>query len=192
MNNTSKTELFRKAIREQADEEIRTVTTELRERRAAAGKTRAELEAKDALEAIRTDTNRITAQFRREISKCDYEMKKSILNHRNDLINKFFTETETRLKKFVESEEYSAYLKRSLEKIRTSIALDSATLIYARSQDIDAVRSLTSCEVAVDNTIRLGGLRAICRTKNVLCDVTLDVALDDEKRLFTEKTELRL
>ena len=79
MNNTSKTELFRKAIREQADEEIRTVTTELRERRAAAGKTRAELEAKDALEAIRTDTNRITAQFRREISKCDYEMKKSIL-----------------------------------------------------------------------------------------------------------------
>lgn len=192
MNNTSKTELFRKAIREQADEEIRTVTTELRERRAAAGKTRAELEAKDALEAIRTDTNRITAQFRREISKCDYEMKKSILNHRNDLINEFFTETETRLKKFVESEEYSAYLKRSLEKIRTSIALDSATLIYARSQDIDAVRSLTSCEVAVDNTIRLGGLRAICRTKNVLCDVTLDVALDDEKRLFTEKTELRL
>lgn len=192
MNNTSKTELFRKAIREQADEEIRTVTTELRERRAAAGKTRAELEAKDALEAIRTDTNRITAQFRREISKCDYEMKKSILNHRNDLINEFFTETETRLKKFVESEEYSAYLKRSLEKIRTSIALDSATLIYARPQDIDAVRTLTSCEVAVDNTIRLGGLRAICRTKNVLCDVTLDVALDDEKRLFTEKTELRL
>ncbi|MBQ9948206.1 MAG: hypothetical protein IJO91_07450 [Oscillospiraceae bacterium] len=192
MNNTSKTELFRKAIREQADEEIRTVTTELRERRAAAGKTRAELEAKDALEAIRTDTNRITAQFRREISKCDYEMKKSILNHRNDLINEFFTETETRLKKFVESEEYSAYLKRSLEKIRTSIALDSATLIYARPQDIDAVRTLTSCEVAVDNTIRLGGLRAICRAKNVLCDVTLDVALDDEKRLFTEKTELRL
>lgn len=192
MNNISKTELFRKAIREQADEEIKAVTTELRERRAAAGKTRAELEAKDALEAIRNDTNRITAQFRREISKCDYEMKKSILNHRNDLINEFFAETETRLKKFVESEEYPAYLKRSLEKIRTSIALDSATLIYARPQDIDAVRNLTSCEVAVDNTIRLGGLRAICRAKNVLCDVTLDVALNDEKRLFTEKTELRL
>ena len=83
-------------------------------------------------------------------------------------------------------------MKRSLEKIRAAIALDSATLIYARACDVDTVRSLTSGEVTTDNNIRLGGLRAVCRVKNVLCDVTLDMALIEEKNRFTEKTELRL
>lgn len=188
-----KIEMFRDAIQKQADEDISAIIAEMRERRSSADKTRSELASKEALDNIKNETGRINAQFRREMSKCDYDMKRTVLMHRNELINGFFEETEKRLKKFVESDEdYAAYLKRSLEKIRASIALDSATLIYARPQDIDAVRTLTSCEVTTDNTIRLGGLRAVCRNKNIFCDVTLDVALEDEKRAFIEKTELRL
>lgn len=191
-NKTAKIEMFRKAIQQQADEEIAAITAEMRERKEAAGKTRSELATKSALDSIKAEKSRISAHFRREMSKCDYELKKSVLTHRNELINEFFEETECRVKSFAESEAYSQYLTRALQKIRVSIALDSATLIYARPQDVDAVRALTSCEVTADSSIRLGGLRALCRVKNVYCDATLDMALEDAKRAFTEKTELRL
>lgn len=192
MDNNAKLELFRQEISRQAEEDAAAKTAEMRRRRKEAGKTKNELDAKAELDSIRTEMNRADSTFRREMSRCDYELKKSVLTHRNNLITDFFGETEERLKQFAASEEYPAYLKRSLERIRASIALDSATLVYARACDVDIVRTLTSCEVTADNSIKLGGLRALCRTKNVLCDVTLDMALSDEKRLFTEKTELHL
>ena len=191
-NTTAKIEMFRAAIDKQAEAELSAFTAEMHARKEAAGRTRTELETQAALEDIRAETARISAQYRKEVSKCDYEMKKAVLNHRNELINEFFAETEEKLRKFALSEEYGAYLKRSLEAVRSAIALDSATLIYARPQDVDIVRALTSCEVTADNSIRLGGLRAVCRNKNVFCDATLDNALEDEKKAFIEKTELRL
>lgn len=192
MNNNAKLELFSQEINRQSREDAEAKTAELRRRRKEAGKTKNELAAKAELDGIKTELSRADSAFRREMSRCDYELKKSVLTHRNNLITEFFCETEKRLKQFAASEDYPAYLKRSLEKIRASIALDSATLIYARACDVDTVRSLTSCEVACDNSIKLGGLRALCRNKNVLCDVTLDMALSDEKRLFAEKSELHL
>lgn len=192
MDNNAKLELFRQEISRQAEEDAAAKTAEMRRRRKDAGKTKNELAAKAELDSIKTEYSRANSTFRREMSRCDYELKKAVLTHRNDLITSFFAETEERLKQFVASEEYSDYLRRSLEKIRSSIALDSATLIYARACDVDTVRALTSCEVTADNSIKLGGLRALCRNKNVLCDVTLDMALTDEKRMFTEKTELHL
>ncbi len=192
MDNTKKLEMFRQAIQEQAEAEVKELTAQIKERRSASGRTKDKLATKEALNRIRSELARSEADFRREMSHCDYELKKSVLVHRNELITEFFTETEEKLKQFAASEQYSDYLRRSLEKIRAAIALDSATLIYARPCDVDAVRALTSCEVTTDTTIRLGGLRALCRNKNVLCDVTLDTALEDEKKLFTEKTELRL
>lgn len=192
MDNNAKLELFRQAISRQSEEDAAAITAEIRERRKAAHKVKSELAAKDELDGIKQEISRSDAEFRREMSRCDYELKKAVLSYRNERITEFFSETEKRLQDFVSSEQYPEYLKRSLEKIRASIALDSATLIYARACDVDIVRSLTSCEVTADNSIKLGGLRAVCRVKNVLCDVTLDMALGDEKRLFTEKTELRL
>lgn len=192
MDNNAKLELFRQAISRQSEEDAAAITAEIRQRRKAAHKVKSELAAKDELDGIKQEISRSDAEFRREMSRCDYELKKAVLSYRNERITEFFSETEKRLRDFVGSEQYPEYLKRSLEKIRASIALDSATLIYARACDVDIVRSLTSCEVTADNGIKLGGLRAVCRVKNVLCDVTLDMALGDEKRLFTEKTELRL
>ncbi len=192
MDNNKKLEMFRQAIQEHAEAEVKEITAEIHARRSASGRTKDKLATKEALNRIRAELARSEADFRREMSRCDYEMKKSVLLHRNELITEFFKETEDKLKQFAVSDEYSDYLKRSLEKIRAAIALDSATLIYARPCDVDAVRTLTSCEVTADNTIRLGGLRAMCRNKNVLCDVTLDMALEDEKKRFNEKTELRM
>ena len=192
MDNNAKLELFKQAILESSQAESRTMITDIRSKRAAAGRTKEEIAAKETMNSIKTETARSEAAFRKEMSKYDYEQKKTVLMYRNDLIDSFFSDIEKKLREFAASDDYDGYLKRSLEKIRATIALDSATIIYARPCDIDKVRSMTSCEVTADSSIILGGLRAVCRVKNVLCDVTLDIALEDEKRGFNEKTELRL
>ncbi|MBQ8170457.1 MAG: hypothetical protein IJZ95_00565 [Oscillospiraceae bacterium] len=192
MDNNTKLEAFRLAISQQAQDEAVSLTEEMRSRRKASRKYKNELATVAVLTRLRNDMSRREAAFRREMSRCEYDTKKAILRHRNELIESFFVQTEDKLKDFVCSDQYQDFLKRSLEKIRAAIALDNATLIYARVCDVDAVRALTSCEVAADNSIKLGGLRAVCRVKNMLCDVTLDMALIEEKKRFTEKTELRL
>lgn len=192
MDNLLKIELFRQEIDRQAEEDAVALTTEMREKRHAASRTKVDIATRAALDDIKTMETHEVADFKRDMSRCDYELKKAVLTYRSSLIADFFAETERRLKAFAQSDDYAGYLKRSLEKIRASIAIDSATLIYARACDVDTVRSLTSCEVTADNTIRLGGLRAVCRQKNILCDVTLDMALDEEKRRFAAKKELRI
>ncbi len=192
MDINKKLEMFQQSIQEHADADAKELTAQLRARRSASGRTKDKLATKEALNKIRTEVTRSEADFRREMSRCDYELKKSVLVHRNEIITEFFAETEEKLKAFAASDKYNDYLRRSLEKIRAAIALDSATLIFARPCDVDIVRTLTSCEVTADNTIMLGGLRAMCRNKMVLCDVTLDTALKEEKKSFSEKTELRL
>ncbi len=192
MDTNAKLNTFRQSINKQAQEEAAALTEEMRARRKASRKYKNELATVAVITRIRNDMSRREAAFRREMSRCDYDTKKAVLQHRNGLISEFFAQTEEKLREFAASEQYQEFLKRSLEKIRAAIALDSATLIYARACDVDTVRALTSCEVTADNSIVLGGLRAVCRNKNVLCDVTLDMALIDEKKRFTEKTELRL
>lgn len=192
MENTLKLELFRQAIKETAEAQSRAQIADIRSKRAAAGRTKEEIAAKHTLNAVRTESARSEAVFRKEMSRCDHEQKKSLLMYRNKLITEFFGDIEAQLISFVASDGYEDYLRRSLEKIRAAIAIDSATVVYARPCDVDKVRTMTSCEVTADSTIKLGGLRAICKVKNVLCDVTLDAALEDEKRGFSEKTELRL
>ena len=192
MDNNAKIELFRQAVQEQADAEAKSAIATLRSNKAAAGRTKEELEAKAILNDIKNDFSRSEANFRREMAKCDYDLKKAVLTYRNKLITDFFDNIEAKLISFAVSDEYEGFLARSLEKIRTSISIDSATVIYARPCDVDKLRTMTSCEISTDSSIRLGGLRALCRNKNILCDVTLDMALQDEKRAFADKTELIL
>ena len=192
MDNTKKLEMFRQAIQEQAEAEVKELTAQIKERRSASGRTKDKLATKEALNRIRSELARSEADFRREMSHCDYELKKSVLTYRAKLITEFFDEIEAKIRAFVVSDEYEGYLKRSLERIRASIAIDSATVVYARACDVDKVRAMTSCEVVADSSISFGGLRAMCRVKNVLCDVTLDTAMQEEMSRFTEKTELRL
>jgi len=192
MDNNAKLELFRQARQEQADAEAKSIIADMRSKKAAAGRTQEEIDAKVTLNGIKTEITRSRTAFRKEMSKCDYDMKKSVLMYRSKLISEFFDDIEAKLKSFVDSAEYESFLRRSLEKIRASIAIDSATVIYARPCDVDIVRTMTSCEVTSDSNIQLGGLRAMCRVKNVLCDVTLDVALQEEMRAFADKSELSL
>lgn len=186
-----KLKLFRVAINHQADDDIAVINKIAMEKRAAAKKA-GKSTANDELKDLRAERARAESKLRKDITKCDYETRKAVLAHRTKLIEAFFEELSVELMDFAKSDRYEAYLKRCLDKIRSSISLDADTIICTRECDIEIVRTLTSCKVTADNSIRLGGLTAWCREKNLFVDVTLDNALADEREAFSSKAELRL
>lgn len=193
MNETVKLKLFSRAIDRQAEAEMKALAEAARERKAAAGRVREERAAKEAMDEINAESARIEAAFRKEISKCDFDMKKQVLAYRGKLIEDFFADIERGLEEFAQSPEYDKYLSRALGRVEAELGAaggDGAVTIYARKCDIDRLQRLTKYEIVPDSGIRLGGICA--KLGGLFSDATLDSALTREKEAFADKAELRL
>lgn len=185
-----KAEMFRTAIDKQADEEIARNTSEIREKKSAAGKAKAERAAAEALAEVRAERGASEMRFKKELSRCEFETTKAVRAHRKEIIDGLFEEIRRELAKYSESEAYDGYLKRALSKAEGELGGDIT--ILAAPKDVDRVKKLTKHEVRADGNIALGGISALCRDKGLFADYTLDSALADEREAFTDKEELRL
>ncbi len=185
-----KAEMFRAVIDKQADEEIAKSTKEIRARKNAAGKAKAERAAAEALSQIRAEKSSHEMRFKKELSRCEFETTKAVRAHRKSIIDEFFEELRGDLAKFAQSDKYDDYLGRSLAKAENE--LGGSFVVLAAAKDIERVKRLTKHEVRAELTIMIGGISALCEEKGLFADYTLDSALAQEKNAFTDKPELRL
>ena len=189
--NAAKLEEFRREIDELADAEITELDKQSRTRKTAYGKAKADTAVREANAAFNADMNAITAEFRKEISRCDFDTKKAVLSHRNELINTFFRGLTEKLSSFAESSEYGAFLQRSLDRAAKELSFDDM-VIFAAPKDVEKVKVLTSYEVKADAKIILGGICAMGKKRGMFVDLTLDKAINDEQTAFSSIAELRL
>ncbi len=182
--------MFRQAINAQADAEIEELKAHTAEKRAAMGKEKSERAAKEALAEVTSERSRVEFRFKRDISKCGYDMRKSVLAHRNELIEDFFNEIAREIQDFAKTPEYSAYIGGALEKVRRELGDGADVVISARPDDVERVKALTSHPVEADAAIALGGVCAKCGS--LYADFTFDRALENERAAFSEKSELRI
>lgn len=190
VKNTSRLELFRQAINSQADAEAEEISRQTEETSAALEKEKRERTAYEALSEIKAERSRIGSSFKKEISRCDYDMKRAVLSHRNELTERFFAEIGRKLSEWTKTPAYTEYLKAALAKAEE--ALGSETVIHARHEDTDAVRALTGLSVEEDSSITIGGISAADSARGLFADFTLDSRLAGEKAAFSNKSELRL
>ena len=186
--NASKMTMFRNAVNHQADREIEELTAKIREQRSAAERIREEHESREAMAALKTERNAMEAKYRKELSRRDYEVNKQVLAHRKELVGEFFGKIEQDLREFSESEKYTDFLKKRIEKAEKALGKD--VVILAAKKDVERLSSLTEHEVRADSTIVLGGICALDEKRGLFCDFSLDRALDDERAAFAEKREL--
>lgn len=185
-----KAEMFRTAIDKQADEEIARSTSEIRAKKSAVGKAKAERAAAEALAEVRAERGANEMRFKKELSRCEFETTKAVRIHRKEIIDGLFEEIRAELAKYSESEAYDGYLKRAIAKAENEFGGDIT--IFAAPKDIDRVKRLTKHEVRADGNIALGGISALRGDKGLFADYTLDSALESEREAFTDKPELRL
>ncbi|MGN1111156.1 MAG: V-type ATP synthase subunit E [Oscillospiraceae bacterium] len=188
--NASKISRFQAAVDEQAEKEIAQRVAEIRERRSAAGKVRAQAKNREELAAIRAERNAAETRIKKELSRCDFEIERAVLSHRKELIDSFFEELKGELVAFAKSDKYEAYLKSSLEKAEQS--LGGEFVVLAKAADIDKVKALTKNEVRPDVNIDIGGICAMNEEKGLFADFSLDSALDEEREAFVSKKELTI
>ena len=188
--NASKLEMFKAAIDKQADNEINSVTKKIRDRKSAVGKARAELAVREELSKIRAEQSASEARFKKELSRCDFEIEMAVRIHRKELIEVFFEEIEGELREFAKSSKYDEFLKSSLKKAEEE--LGAGCVILAREADLNRLSALTKNEVKEERSIRLGGICAKNEEKGLFSDYTLDSALKEEKEAFSSHPELRL
>lgn len=186
--NASKMTMFRNAVNRSADREIEELTAKIREQRSAAERIREENESREAMAALKSERSEMEAKFRKELSRCDYEVNKGVLAHRKELVGEFFGKIEADLREFSESEKYNDFLKKRIEKAQK--ALGNEIVILAAKKDVERVSALTKHEVRADSTIVLGGICALDEKRGLFCDFSLDRALEDEREAFAEKREL--
>lgn len=185
-----KAEMFRAAIDKQADEEIARSTKEIRSKKSAAGKAKAEHALAEALSQVRAEKNAYEMKFKKELSRCEFETTKAVRAHRKKMIDVFFEELRGELIEFAKSEKYDDYLKRSLAKAENELGAEFVVL--AAAKDAERVKKLTAREVRTERTIMIGGISALDEKKGLYADYTLDSALESEREAFTDKPELRL
>lgn len=189
-NNAARLELFRQAINTQADAEAAEIVRETDEKCEVLSREKSERSRSAALDEIRAEQAKTSAKYRRELSRCDFEMKKAVLSHRNALIEEFFAAAQERLAEFTRAPEYAEYLKKAAANALETLGSDA--VINARPQDAEAVRAVTKLDVKPDDSIIIGGISARNETKGLFADYTLDSRLRAEKAAFADKSELRL
>ena len=190
-NNAARLEMFRQAINTQADAEAAEIKRLADEKLSALTRERSERSANEALAEIKAERSRVEAGFKKELSRCDFEMKKAVLQHRNQLIEQLFSELRQKLSDFTSTPAYTEYLKKALEKAAAEVG-SSGAVIYARTADVAAVKQLTGLPVEVDNSIGIGGICAGNASAGLFADYTLDSRLAQQQELFSGKSELRL
>ena len=190
-NNKARLELFRQAINTQADAEAAELTRQAKEKYAARAKEKSERSANEALAEIKAERGRAATYYKKELSRCDHEMKKAVLAHRNQLIEQLFAELRRKLTDFAKSPAYADYLKSAVEKAAAEVG-SSGAVIYAKAADIAAVKQLTALAVEEDTSIELGGICAGNPTAGLFADYTLDSRLAEQQEQFSDKSELRL
>ncbi len=187
-------EIFLKSVTDYADAQCKKLE------RTAETQTQKEITAykKQAVDISKSNTNREIGKIQSEaaLKAAEYESGKrlALSNLRNELADGIFDEATLKIRDFTASAEYSAFLKRSAQRLVGAVGTE--IIFYIRP--CDAVYSSVLKEVAPQAEIReseqikLGGIIATDKSENLRADDTLESRLGDEKKAFFENADFKV
>ena len=148
---------------------------------------KAEDDAKEAAEKhFNKSFQKNDKQFVREISCAELNMKKTIIQHRDKLVDNIFNEVERQINEFRKTPKYIDVLVKNL--LLMHIADNSE--IYVSEEDMkyaDILKKAVSAHnvtVSVSERTKLGGLSVYNADKGTIIDKTFDLALAEKKKAF--------
>lgn len=124
------------------------------------------------------------AQYKRMIAQAEQEHHRSLLSHREALVEKIFDNIRKRLVQFRQSEDYPAYLQKQLRDVK----LSADSIIYIAPADMqyaDLLKGSSGAQVCEDDSIQLGGLSITAKDSKCIMDKTLDTAFDEQRKAFS-------
>jgi len=188
-NKNEKLKVFIDAVNDEIDVEVSRILADAEERRKAV---LAEAESFSADETGKTNGSAFLKNgsvYLRDVSKAELNMKKSIIEHRDEIADTVFGAVEKRLAEFRKDQKYVNLLIKNLLLMHVSdnseIFLSPDDMKYADTLK----KAIPSCNAKFlpDEKILLGGLAVYNAEKGIISDKTFDSAVEEQRRVFTEK-----
>lgn len=148
----------------------------------------AERESQEAAEKhFSVNSKKNENRYVRDISRAELSMKKEVLQHREELTAKVFEAVEQKIAEYRGTSKYVDMLIKNLLLMQVTeeseIFLSPDDMKYADTLK-KAIRS-ENVMFLPDEKIRLGGLSVYNKQKGVISDKTFDLAVEEQKRIFT-------
>lgn len=185
--NNEKLQSFVAAVNTQIDDRVSALLNEAESEKNRILKN-AETEAIIATKQhIAMKSKKNTNQYTRDISKAELEMKKDVLRHREALTDQVFDVVQNKLSEFRKTPKYLDSLVKSLIFMNVSGDVE----IFLSPDDMGLADTLkkavksASVVFTADEKILLGGLSVYNKSKGTITDKTFDLAIEDQKRNFT-------
>lgn len=193
--NQTKLDLLRKEIEKSSQKETETIVSD------------AEKSSAQMLESLTKELSgqhdnrirKITDDFRnsekKRVSEVCFSEGKKVLTHRNKRVNEFFGRIEKKLCELTETPRYKSYLSECIKKSDEYSPLTEGVTVLCRTCDtavVDSLLSGFSCSLSQCDDIKIGGILVKYEEKNILTDLTIDAALENEREKFAALKEMQL
>ncbi len=195
METTAKTDSFLKAIKKHALEKQEAMRNEISDMKANAIK-EAEKKAKaDSERLIREKLEEQKNEQRSILAQKTQQAQKELFLKRLEMTDKIFAMAKEKLIRFTDTNDYREKLIRSSKEI-AELFSGKNCVIYLSEKDMDKADLIKSAfenaEIAVDNTIVIGGIKGYCADMNIVADETIDTKLYAQKDWFIENSGLKV
>ena len=143
---------------------------------------------------LRTEVAKITQSIGRRIALTEAQTKKSKFDKRSGVADKVFSDTALKLASFSQSDDYESFLISSAK--RMSDIFNGGEIVFRlRGCDMKfsekiAAAVVQQCRFEADDTIKLGGCRAVSESSRLAADDTLDCRLEEQRSWFYENSGL--
>ena len=142
----------------------------------------------ECYQLIQKETARMRSGISKEMSQRDMDSRRKLLEQRSRISSEVFEKASQKLKEFTAREEYLDFLQKTASQFAKVFGRDGV-VVRLRQEDAKYEESIRKalglkCEFQIDNTIAIGGLRALHTELGLLADKTLDSLLEDQRDWF--------
>lgn len=151
---------------------------------------------KDAKRQLEKELASISSKASIESATNLEQRTKKLVEKREELVKDIFAQAKNQLEAFVKTKEYKDYLIRHIQKIGQDYQM-TGCILNLREEDMPYQKDLVQAygfdiDVQVDHHIQLGGFVIENPVTHVVCDETLETALENQKDWFYKTSGLMI
>ena len=188
---TDVTRYFEKEIRESANEKIKKLKEEIESVKKRMLDTIDEEIHASVFRAMEIELNELTLDYSAQINRLKLQTHQKLIRKKRELMESILLEVQKKLKAFTKTNKYKANMKKMIKKIDQSFCGNNILFRIKKNdntmKEILAENYTNKYEIEETDEINLGGFIAICKTKGILSDQTLDAKLEEKRNMFNQK-----
>ena len=188
---TDVTRYFEKEIRESANEKIKKLKEEIESVKKRMLDTIDEEIHASVFRAMEIELNELTLDYSAQINRLKLQTHQKLIRKKRELMESILLEVQKKLKAFTKTSKYKSNMIKMIKKIDKSFCGNNILFRIKKNdktmKDILAENYTNKYETEETDEIILGGFIAICRSKGILSDQTLDAKLEEKRNMFNQK-----